>query len=173
MSNVTNEANPANNIERQAIPDDYIPMSAPIQRLQVPKKDGFVRYWFRGDAGRIQRAQQAGYRFVDPSEVKVNNFDLGGDSSKSGNTDLGSRVSIITGDTTFDGQPARLYLMEIREELYEKGQQFLRDANESVAAALRSGLIGSDEVGEGASDKAARYSKSGVPDFLNPLKRRR
>lgn len=168
-----NETNPANNIEHQVIPDDYIPMSAPIQRLQVPKKDGYVRYWFRGDAGRIQRAMQAGYRFVDQSEVKVNNFDLGGDAKKSGSTDLGSRVSIITGDQTFDGQPARLYLMEIPEELYEKGQAYLTQANESVAAALRSGLIGSDDVGDSKADKAARYTKSGVPDFLNPLKRRR
>ena len=167
------ETNPANNIEHQVIPDDYIPMSAPIQRLQVPKKDGYVRYWFRGDAGRIQRAMQAGYRFVDQSEVKVNNFDLGGDAKKSGSTDLGSRVSIITGDQTFDGQPARLYLMEIPEELYEKGQAYLTQANESVAAALRSGLIGSDDVGDSKADKAARYTKSGVPDFLNPLKRRR
>lgn len=168
-----NETNPANNIEQQVIPDDYIPMSAPIQRLQVPKKAGYVRYWFRGDAGRIQRAMQAGYRFVDQSEVKVNNFDLGGDAKKSGSTDLGSRVSIITGDQTFDGQPARLYLMEIPEELYEKGQAYLTQANESVAAALRSGLIGSDDVGDSKADKAARYTKSGVPDFLNPLKRRR
>ena len=167
------ETNPANSIEHQVIPDDYIPMSAPIQRLQVPKKDGYVRYWFRGDAGRIQRAMQAGYRFVDQSEVKVNNFDLGGDAKKSGSTDLGSRVSIITGDQTFDGQPARLYLMEIPEELYEKGQAYLTQANESVAAALRSGLIGSDDVGDSKADKAARYTKSGVPDFLNPLKRRR
>lgn len=170
---MSNESNPGNNIEHQVIPDNYIPMSAPIQRLQVPKKDGYIRYWFRGDAGRIQRAQQAGYRFVDQSEVKVNNFDLGGDSSKSGNTDLGSRVSIITGDTTFDGQPARLYLMEIPEELYEKGQKYLDNANEAVASALRSGLIGADEAGDSKSDRAARYVKSGVPDFLNPVKRRR
>lgn len=170
---MSTEVNPANNIEHQVIPDNYIPMSAPIQRLQVPKKDGFVRYWFRGDAGRIHRAQQAGYRFVDQSEVKVNNFDLGGDASKSGSTDMGSRVSIITGDQTFDGQPARLYLMEIPEELYEKGQEFLRNANEAVAAALRSGLIGSDATGESAGDKASRYAKNGVPDFLNPNKRRR
>lgn len=170
---MSNETNPGNNIEHQVIPDNYIPMSAPIQRLQVPKKDGFVRYWFRGDAGRIQRAQQAGYRFVDQSEVKVNNFDLGGDASNSGNTDMGSRVSMITGDTSFDGQPARLYLMEIPQELYEKGQKYLEQANESVAAALRSGLIGADETGESAKDRSTRYSKSGVPDFLNPVKRRR
>ncbi len=168
---MSTETNPANTIAQQTIPDDYIPMSAPIQRLQVPEKDGYVRYWFRGDAGRIQRALQAGYQFVDPSEVKTNNFDLGGDAKKSGNTDLGSRVSIITGDQTFDGQPSRLYLMEIPEELYEKGQQFLRNANEAVASALRSGLIGSDD--DNRADRAARYTKSGVPDFLNPVKRRR
>ncbi len=109
---MTDQVNPANETKVSAIPENYVPMSAPIQRLQVPEKPGFVRYWFRGDPARLQRAQQAGYRFVNPADVKVNNFDVGGDSKESGSTDLGTRVSVVTGDEQgFDGQPNRLYLM--------------------------------------------------------------
>lgn len=171
MSDATKQ-NPANDVKVSAIPDGYIPMSAPVQRLQVPERDGYVRHWFRGDYNRLQRAQQAGYRFVDTSEVRVNNFDVGGDSKTTGSTDMGSRVSIVTGDDTGpDGQPNRLYLMEIPKELFEYGQKLLQERNDSVAEALRSGLIGSDE--DSAQDKAARYAKTGVPDLFNPNKRRR
>lgn len=173
MSQETKE-NPSNDIKVAEVPQGYIPMSAPIQRLQVPERPGYVRYWFRGDAGRIQRALQAGYQFVNQADVKVNNFDLGGDAKQSGSTDLGSRVSVITGDETgFDGQPNRLYLMEIPKHLYERGQEFLEETNEGIAQALRSGLIGADEGGDRPADRQARYTKTGVPDFLNPVKRRR
>jgi len=166
------EVNPANNSKVSSIPENYIPMSAPIQRLQVPEKVGFVRYWFRGDPGRIARAQQAGYRFVLPEEVSVNNFDVAGNSKTSGSTDLGSRVSVISGDEAgFDGQPNRLYLMEIPKELYEHGQKILEQRNESIAEELRSGLIGSDS--ESSQDKSVRYAKTGVPDLFNPNKIRR
>lgn len=168
------EQNPANEAEVSAIPENYIPMSAPIMRLQVPERQGYVRYWFRGDPGRLQRAQQAGYKFVHPDAVKVNNFDVGGDSKNSGNTDLGTRVSVVTGDDSGpDGQPNRLYLMEIPKELYEYGQKILQQRNDSIAEELRSGLIGSDSTGESNRDKATRYAKTGVPDLFNPHKSRR
>lgn len=171
MSDPTKQ-NPANETKVSVIPDNYIPMSAPVQRLQVPQKEGFRRYWFRGDYNRLQRAQQAGYRFVDQSEVRVNNFDVGGSSTNSGSTDMGTRVSVLTGDEAgADGQPNRLYLMEIPEELYEHGQKLLQERNDSVAQALSSGLIGSDD--ESFADKKTRYAKTGVPDLFNPHKRRR
>lgn len=165
---------PANEVEVAMIPDNYIPMSAPIQRLQVPEKPGFVRYWFLSAPGRIQRALQAGYQFVDPSDVKVSNFDLGGDAKNSGNTDLGSRVSIAAGDNVgSDGQLEKLFLMEIPTALYAHGQKYLEEVNESIAASLRGGTIGADETGEGHSDKEKRYSKTGVPDLFIPKTRRR
>lgn len=165
-------ASPANEVKVSEIPSDYIPMSAPIQRLQVPEKTGYVRHWFRGDPGRLVRAQQAGYRFVNPDEVRVNNFDVGGSREQSGNTDLGTRVSLISGDESGpDGQPHRLYLMEIPKELYEHGQKILESRNESIAESLRSGLIGSDQ--ESSKDKSVRYAKTGVPDLFNPNKSRR
>ena len=168
------DQNPANETAVSMIPEGYIPMSSPVQRLQVPEREGWVRYWFRGDPGRLQRAQQAGYRFVYAGDVKVNNFDVGGSSTDSGNTDLGTRVSLVTGDDSGpDGQPNRLYLMEVPKELYEYGQKILQERNDSIAEELRSGLIGSDTSGESNRDKATRYAKTGVPDLFNPHKSRR
>lgn len=165
--------NPANETKVSEIPLNYIPMSAPLQRLQVPERPGYRRYWFRGDYNRLARAQQAGYSFVNPQDVRVNNFDVGGDAKDSGSTDLGTRVSVVTGDEVDNsGQPNRLYLMEIPEELYERGQSYLESINESIAKELRSGLIGADEH-ESSKDKAARYSKSNVPELFNPNKNRR
>lgn len=169
---MSDQNNPAIEQKVSEIPEDYIPMSVPLQRLQVPAKKGYVRYWFRGDPARIQRAMQAGYQFVDQSEVNVNNFDLGGDAKTSGNTDLGTRVSVTSGDDTdANGNPNRLYLMEIPEHLYERGQKMLQQRNDQVAAALRAGLVGADD--ESADDKSKRYMKTGVPDLFNPNKFRR
>jgi len=169
---MNDKVNPANESQVSAVPADYIPMSVPTQRLQVPEKPGYFRYWFRGDAARIQRAQQAGYEFVHQDDVRVNNRDLGGDASNSGNTDLGTRVSVTSGDDIGpDGNPNRLYLMQIPLDLYERGQKYLEERNDQVAMALRSGLLGAD--GEDVGDKKARYSKSGVPDLFNPVKMRR
>ena len=92
------EQNPASDVKVSEIPEGYIPMSAPVQRLQVPEMPGWKLHWFRGEPGRIARAQRAGYRFVEENEVRVNNFDLGGSKDNSGNTDLGTRVSIEAGE---------------------------------------------------------------------------
>ena len=145
------DQNPANEKEVSLIPDGYIPMSAPVQRLQVPEMPGFKLHWFRGEPGRIARAQRAGYKFVEPDEVRVNNFDLGGSKDNSGNTDLGTRVSIEAGED--DG---RLYLMKIPQELYDYAQKLLGREVDSVVEALTSGKVGS-ENDEEASDTANRY----------------
>lgn len=173
---MSDQQNPADDVKVSMIPDGYIPMSAPTKRLEVPERPGYVRYWFRGDPGRLQRAQQAGYRFVDRNEVNINNFDVGGDAKDSGNTDMGTRVSLVTGDDTGpDGQPNRLYLMEVPKELYEYGQKLLQERNDSIAEELSSGMIGAGQSdhGETSRDQAARYAKTGVPDLFNPHKRRR
>ena len=145
------EQNPANDVKVSEIPEGYIPMSAPVQRLQVPEMPGWKLHWFRGEPGRIARAQRAGYRFVDETEVRVNNFDLGGIKDNSGNTDLGTRVSIEAGED--DG---RLYLMKVPQELYDYAQKLLGREVDSVVDALTSGKVGS-ENDEEASDTANRY----------------
>lgn len=163
--------NAADTKQKRAMPAGFIPMSQGVEKLKVPEREGYHRRWFRGDAGRIARAQQAGYTFVDPADVELNNFDLGGDAKNSGNTDLGTRVSVISGDETgTDGQPHRLYLMECPEEFYEYSRSILADRNESIAEALRGGKIGDEELS--AKDRKAKYVGEGVPDLFNPNKRR-
>lgn len=167
-------SNPANLKKKYNLPENFQPMSKGVMKLEVPEREGYVRRWFRGDPGRIGRAIQAGYTFVDANEVHLNNFDLGGDAKNSGNTDLGTRVSVISGDEADStGQPARLYLMECPEEIYEYSRKLLDDRNESVAEALRGGKIGAgSNSDETTFDQSTRYVKGKVPDLFNPNKRR-
>lgn len=167
-------SNPANEKPKSNIPSGFQPMSAGVKKLEAPEKEGFHRRWFRGEPGRIVRAQRAGYKFVNPEEVDLNNFDLGGDASNSGSTDLGTRVSVIAGDDLdIGGQPGRMYLMECPNELYEHSRSIIDDRNEGVAEALRGGKIGEGEAGETRQDSANRYVKGKVPDLFNPNKSRR
>lgn len=168
-SKLNPSSNPANVAEKGVLPPGYVPMGAPVQKLQVPEREGYHRRWIRGDAGRIQKAMRAGYQFVAPDDVNLNNFGLGGDASTSGNTDMGSsRVSVISGDKTdATGQPGRLYLMECPIDLYERSRQTMREINEDVADALKGGRIGSES--DGASDKSARYvdkKKTAMPNLF-------
>lgn len=155
--------NPANEIA--GIPSDYRPMNEASLKLEIPSKDGWHRHWFRGTADRIARAQQAGYRFVDRGEVNVNSFDLAGDG-KDGNTDLGTRVSVISGDDIDrSGQPGRLYLMECPKELFERSQKIVEERNDDVAAALRGNKI-TGGSGETAVDFDKRYMKGSTPSLF-------
>ena len=163
--------NPSNGPE---LPPNFRPMTSATLRLETPSRDGYHRHWFRGTGERIARALQAGYTFVDSSDAHVNNFDLGGDAKSSGSSDLGTRVSVISGDDIdAAGQPGRLYLMECPEEFYEIGQKVLEDRNEAVAEALRGGKIGVGKGDETENDSRKRYVKGQVPDLFNPNKRRR
>jgi len=157
------------------LPKGYKPMSATVLKLEVPERDGFHRHWFRGTAGRLSQAQQAGYTFVEQKDVHVNNFDLGGDATDSGSTDLGSRVSVISGEDAdpATGQPGRMYLMECPEHLYEYSHNILAERNESIASALRGGRLGTGSNGETQTDANNRYVKGTVPDLFNPNKSRR
>lgn len=167
-------SNPANKKEKAALPPGYQPMSAATKKLDVPEREGFHRRWIRGEPGRIAKAQRAGYVFVENDAVTVNNRDLGGDAKQSGNTDLGTRVSVISGDGVgFDGQPDRLYLMECPLEYYEYSRSLVQERNQSVADALTTGRIGIEN--EEGSDAKQRYmgDRSNIPDFFNSNKRKR
>jgi hypothetical protein len=169
-------SNPANEKDKRSLPKGFQPMSIGGMTLQVPEKEGWHRRWFRSDPGRIARAQKAGYTFVDQSEVELLNTDLGGDASTSGNSDLGTRVSVISGDEADStGQPARLYLMECPNEFYEASRAVIEERNESVASALRGGTLGAGQDGETGADQNSRYVGKGtqIPDLFNPNKRRR
>ncbi len=167
--------NPANEDETFVVPSDFIPMSMPKERLSVPERPGWHRHWFRGSPDRLARAREAYYQFVDPATIHTANTDLAGDMEQAGNTDMGTRYSVVAGDDLDNsGQPSRLYLMECRQELFELSQKLLADRNESIATALRGGQIGAQdsETGETAFDATQRYVKGKIPDLFNPKKRK-
>jgi len=164
--------NPANkpDMERKRIP-----MSTPVQRLEAPDIPGYHLHWFTGSSERIQRALDGGYEFVDERETKVNSVGIGNESTRSGNNDLGSRVSVISGqDIGKDGQPVRLVLMKIKQEWYDEDQKAVTARNEQVAASIRGGLIGAEH--EKNNDARHRYvdpARTALPDLFNPNKKRR
>jgi hypothetical protein len=140
------KSNPANAQEKKLSNKSRIPMSVPRQRLQAVDIDGYHLHWMLGTPSRLAQAQKAGYTFVEDGETDINNFDLGGDAEASGNTDLGSRVSMVAGsDTGSDGDAVRLYLMKLPEELWEQDQSKLAEINEETAANLR----GDNQIEEG------------------------
>lgn len=161
--------NPANEPD---VPDDFRPMTSGMLKLEVPERPGFNRHWFRGNPGRLAQARRAGYRYVENDGTFLNNIDIAGDAATDGNSDLGTRVSLVSGEgLEEDGQPSRLYLMECPDHLFALAQKVITERNESVADSLRTGLVGSDrDVTQ--SDRKSRYTKGGIPDLFNPNKRR-
>lgn len=149
--------------------DDFIPMSVPMQKLEVPEIPGYHLHWMRGTPDRLEQARRAKYEFVDPSEIRMNPTSLAGDASQSANTDMGSRVSVVAGGEISNGQAVRLYLMKVKDEYWRKSQDVLTDRSEKTAAALRTGLIGAES--DAPADRGARYTKGKVPDLFK-LKRR-
>ena len=145
-----------------------IPMSVPVQRLEVPDMPGWHLHWFLSTPERLQRAADGGYEFVDEREVKINNVSLGGDSAISGNTDMGSRVSVVSGqEVGKDGQPTRLVLMKIKQEWWDEDQLRVEARNTKVRDALLGGMIGAEK--DSAGDAGTRYvdkSRTTIPDFF-------
>lgn len=152
-----------------------IPMSVPVQKLDAPDIPGYHLHWFHGTDDRIARAQAGGYEFVDERELKLNNVSLGGTSTASGNTDMGSAVSVVGGtELGRDGQPIRMILMKIKQEWYEEDQKLVQDRNFSVADALTGGMLGGEK--DSPTDRASRYvdkAKTVIPDMFNPNKKRK
>jgi hypothetical protein len=150
-----------------------IPMSVPLQKLQVPDKPGWHRHWMLGTPSRIAQAQRAGYRFVDADDADVVSSGIADGAGAHGSTDMGSRVSIVAGsDIGGDGQEQRLYLMEIPEELWQEDQKLLEERNEQIAATIRGG----GEVGANPNGSENRYipdaHRKGVANLFTPKNRR-
>lgn len=148
-----------------------IPLSVPQRKLEVPEIPGYHLRWIRGTASRLAQAERAGYEFVHEEEVQTNNVALGGDATKAGNSDLGTRVSVIEGSDIEGGQALRLYLMKQKLEHKREDDAVIQQRNDSVRDALvgqmKSGSIGV-ERSELEEDRAARYvPKTGkIPELF-------
>jgi hypothetical protein len=151
-----------------------IPLSVPQRKLEVPDIPGYKLRWFRGTAQRLAQAERAGFVFVSEDEVQLNSVSLGGDATKAGNSDMGSRVSVIEGgETDGQGQAIRMYLMKQKMEHFLEDQRIGQDRNDSVADALvgtyKTGQIGAGQQGESKEDIDARYvdkSRTKIPELF-------
>lgn len=145
-----------------------IPMSVPVQKLEVPDLPGYHLHWFTGTPDRLERAQDAGYEFVDERDVRPNSVSLGADSATSGNTDMGSRVSIVAGTQLGnDGQAIRLILMKQKLEWYEADQKITEARNDRVAASLSGGQLGADQAADSRETHLRYVGKTtNTPDMF-------
>lgn len=170
MSNPADKQNPSNPAEHKLSGKDRIPMSVPQRHLEVSEIPGYHLHWFIST--RIARALRAGYTFVtDEDGVDVNNFDLAGDASANGSSDMGSRISVpaaVGGDSD-----ERLYLMKLPQEFWEQDQAALEARNETVARALRGEKPDTDP---NPFDTSNRYIPEGqrqmVTNMFTPKRKR-
>ena len=144
-----------------------IPMSVPRQKLSVPPVPGYRLFWVMGTPEKMMQAEQGGYEYVSADEACLTNFDFGGNTYLDGNTDLGTRVSVIAGrEIGYDNQPIRLYLMKIKQEWYEEDMKLKEASTDSTLAAIKGGYQG-DNV-----DPQSRYvSQRSNLNFFNPTRR--
>lgn len=154
----SNPANPQPVVAAQA-ESKRIPMSLPIAKLAVPDIPGYHLHWFLGDM-RVARALKAGYEFVDEDETSLSDKS----PSVGEGRDMGTRVSLI-GGSDFDqrGQPERLYLMKLRNELWNDDQKELEGRSAQMLEALRVGQVNAGEGG----DTSHRYVNESTNNQIN------
>jgi hypothetical protein len=154
--------NPATSADVVFDESKWVPMGSKSGRLKVPEKPGWHRHWFRTEPGRIERAMQAGYRFVDPAEISMIPQQIGGTPEQGGSTDLGSRVSVAAGGFADNGQALRLYLMECPMHLYQRAKAMLQDDTDNTVQALAAGRGSKDDYAESGNS----YIKGNVPKLF-------
>lgn len=91
-----------------------IPMSVAKRKMEVEALPGFHLHWF--SEANVPQAIDAGYEFVSNEEISLNQLGVGARHNMTGNTDMGSRISIIGSLSGPAGGPERAYLMKLKEE---------------------------------------------------------
>lgn len=131
-----------------------IPLSVPRRKLEVQEIPGFVQYWcLESD---IPAFLEAGYDFVSSDEVSLNQQGQANSADESGNTDLGSRVSVLGNKANEQGKPERLVLMKIREEWWQEDRKILDDRNAAVVNAI----FGPGQIPTEGGDHSQSYVKT-------------
>lgn len=156
-----------------------IPMSVPTQRLEVQTIPGWRLYWFKEE--NCARAYcDSHYEFVTNDEVALNRISIAGWSGSSGNTDLGTGVSIV-GGTTQSGAPQRLVLMKLPMEYFKEDQQLLMQKSVERLSGVFEGekIFGEDgEINEAGQltytrDTSFRSKGTFVPLMNRPVRKAR
>ena len=161
MSNNASEIlaknNPANATpEPQGNRRARVPMSVPLRKLEVPEIEGYHLHWVK--ESNIPRALQAYYEFVEENEVPINQRSPGTDTEVSGNTDLGSRISLGAGIGA-DGKPERLYLMKLAQEYWLADRAQIDGRNASILGGIFRGekIINQSPAGQSRGDNSMDY----------------
>jgi hypothetical protein len=158
---------------------ERIPMSVPQQRLEVQAIPGWRLYWFKEE--NVARAYcDSHYEFVTNEEVAINRIAIAGNPRESGNTDLGSGVSII-GGTTASGSPQRLVLMKLPMEFFKEDQEILMRKSVERLSGVFEGekIFGEDgEINDAGqltytSDVSFRSKGTYVPLMNRPVRKAR
>lgn len=156
-----------------------IPMDVQQQRLEVQDIPGWRLYWFKEE--NVPRAYCEGhYDFVTDEDVSLNRILIAQNPRNSGNTDLGSGVSIV-GGTNKDGQPQRLVLMKLPVELFKQDQAEKMQKNTSRLSGVFEGekIFGDDgEVNDSGQltytkDVSFRSRGTFVPLMNRPVRKAR
>ena len=120
MDYVRKEAQEKGKVKRVPFGTVRLKMQMSDEDMKGFEERGMKTYWFNDIDGRIQRAKAGGYTFVDPE----NATSLGQSAIHSGNTDEGSKVSMIVSRGEIE---MRGYLMEIPIEYWKEDQQIKAD----------------------------------------------
>jgi hypothetical protein len=91
-----------------------IPMSVAKRKMEVEALPGYHLHWFA--ESNVAQAIDAGYHFVSSDEISLNQLGVGAKHNMTGNTDLGSRISIVGSLSGPSGGAERAYLMKLKQE---------------------------------------------------------
>jgi len=151
-SDTVRPTNPANAEAKPKHDRIRIPMSTPTRSMEVPEIPGYHCHWIKEE--NVPRAIQAWYEFVQDHEVPVNQRSVGTDKNITGNTDMGTNISLITGT---NGK--RSYLMKLKEELWLEDRKKLDALNAGKLQAIFRGetILSQDPEGKGSGNTAHRY----------------
>ena len=146
------------------------PLGVPVRKLEVPDIPGYYLQWFRGTS-RVQQALRAGFEHVLEEEIGLNSTLIAGDPSGRHNGDLGSIISVASGDEATANGAVRLYLMKQRVEHHLQDMGLREEASDRFAEAMRvsfqTGRPLDGKTGETAVDLSGRYVKDAkVPSLF-------
>ena len=158
------EVNPAN-APAKAVTEGRerkrIPMSLPRQKLEAPEIEGFHTHWFK--TSNVHAALRGGYELVKDDEISLNQFGVGTSTSLSGNSDLGTNLSIPSGVDS-NGKPENLILMKIKMEWWLEDQKAISDRNASVLSSIftKEEILDNPAGQLNSDEKSHRYVKTAL-----------
>ena len=120
MANVRKQVREKGKVER--VPFGTVRLKTQLSKADEDgfKERGMKPRWFNDTDGRIARADASGYSFVDPEHATS----LGQSAIHQGNTDEGSKVSMMAGRGE---SQLRMYLMEISLKNWKSDQKAKMD----------------------------------------------